>query len=221
MAPDASACPGSSAAGWTRADVPMLNIRSHRCAACTAALQESAGRLSPNHTTPGRTGAEQCAQAGGAMRRPVSCSSATSAPSDTSVAKAYGDPQTEQRGACRLPCRCVTRGLPARSCRSSTFWVMTASSGTCRASSAMARCAALGMARRTCARRHSYQPHTISGCALNASGVASACASKRDHRPVSAPRKVAMPLSAETPAPVKTTTRRAWRSACASAGGIS
>ena len=38
-----------------------------------------------------------------------------------------------------------------------------------------------------------------------ASGVARSWALNRSHRPVNASRKVAMPLSAETPAPVKTT----------------
>ena len=50
-------------------------------------------------------------------------------------------------------------------------------------------------------------------------GVARACASKRDHSPVSASRNVAMPLSAETPAPVKTTGRLLCRRACASGRG--
>src|SRR5690606_25632765 len=59
------------------------------------------------------------------------------------------------------------------------------------------------------ARRHSYQPHTSSGSARKASGVARRWGSKRAQSPVWASRKVAIPLSAETPAPVNTTTRLA------------
>ena len=220
----------------------MLSSRSHCSAASWAARQASAGRLSPNQTTPGRTGPPQAAQRGGSMRRPSSCSPfgapdaaalavaasavrisaavvpAAAASALAGSARLQGARQS-QRGACRLPCRCSTFGLPARSCRSSTFCVITVSAGACAASLAMARCAAFGRARRACSRRHSYQPQTRSGWARKASGVARACASKRDHSPVSASRNVAMPLSAETPAPVKTTGRLLCRRACASGRG--
>src|SRR5690606_4666138 len=105
----------------------------------------------------------------------------------------------------------MTSRLPARSCRSSTFWVTSVSFGTRSASAAMARCAGLGCACSTFMRRHSYQPHTSAGSRRNASGVARSAGSKRSHSPVSASRKVGMPLSADTPAPVKTTTWRALR----------
>ena len=71
----------------------------------------------------------------------------------------------------------------------------------------MARCAAFGSAARTRPRRHSYHSHTSAGSRANASGVASSSARKLRHNPPS-PRNVGMPLSAETPAPVKTTTLR-------------
>src|SRR5690606_18075324 len=51
---------------------------------------------------------------------------------------AMGRAQSKQRGCWMLPCRWITERLPARSCRSSTFWVTTCSCATCPASSAMA-----------------------------------------------------------------------------------
>ena len=47
----------------------------------------------------------------------------------------------------------------------------------------------------------------------DADGVASSAASKFSHRPVCLSRKVGIPLSADTPAPARTTTRVAFRKA--------
>jgi len=81
------------------------------------------------------------------------------------------------------------------------------------AGQATARCPALGCAASTSPRRHSYQPHTNAGSRSNAYGVASSAASNCSHRPVCLSRKVGIPLSADTPAPVRTVTRVAARSA--------
>lgn len=51
-----------------------------------------------------------------------------------------------------------------------------------------------------------YHPQHRLGSARNASGVASCAGSNRSHSPLSASRNVGMPLSADAPAPVKTTT---------------
>lgn len=59
--------------------------------------------------------------------------------------------------------------------------------------------------------RHSYQPQHKPGSARNASAVASFDASKFSQRPVSVSLKVGIPLSADAPAPVKTTTCLAAR----------
>ena len=178
----------------------MANSTSHSLAAAKAQLNSLMGKSSSNQTTPGRTEPSQWRQRGGRSRRPPSGSSGMPG------GKMCAWPQTAQRGLCRLPCRCNTSVLPARSCKSSTFCVTTVSLGTCCAKAAMARWAGLGCARNTFMRRHSYHPQTSSSSLRKASGVARSVASKRSHRPVSASRKVGIPLSAETPAPVKTTT---------------
>src|SRR5258708_24488769 len=77
----------------------------------------------------------------------------------------------------------------------------------------IARWAGLGGALRPAARLHSYQPHTNAGSRSKAYGVASSAASNFSQRPVCLSRKVGIPLSAETPAPVRTATRVAARSA--------
>src|SRR5690606_10452395 len=69
---------------------------------------------------------------------------------DLGYRNGHGAGAIEQRGCWMLPCRWITERLPARSCRSTTFWVTTCSCATCPASSAMARWAGLGA---TCARR--------------------------------------------------------------------
>ena len=69
-------------------------------------------------------------------------------------------------------------------------------------------------------RRQSYQRVTVSGSRANPSGDASSWGSNFAHNPSMASRKVGMPLSADTPAPVNTTTARADRSAAAKALGM-
>ena len=122
------------------------------------------------------------------------------------------------------PCRRMVSRLPARWCRSSTFCVTTDSTpGRRRSNSPSARCPAFGCAARTPSRRSAYQSHTSAGSARKPSTLASCAGSKRDHSPVSASRKVAMPLSADMPAPLSTQTRpaRAMRSRSARTGSSS
>jgi hypothetical protein len=126
----------------------------------------------------------------------------------------------EAQGPMQAAMQESTAGLPARSCSPSTFWVMSVRRGTRRASSAIARCPALGWQRSTNPLRHSYQPQTSAGSAMKASGVANCSASKLAHRPVRASRKVGMPLSCDTPAPVKTTRWRLARSRAIRVAGM-
>jgi len=63
--PAASAANGSDAAGSTTVDVPMDRNTSQRRAAVCASSSAFCGSASPNHTTPGRTGAPQRAHRGG------------------------------------------------------------------------------------------------------------------------------------------------------------
>src|SRR5215472_4140699 len=62
-------------------------------------------------------------------------------------------------------------------------------------------------------RRHSYHPQTSLGSRRKAAGFASSVTSNFSHSPVCLSRNVGMPLSAETPAPVRTATLVARRSA--------
>src|SRR5581483_7326855 len=72
--------------------------------------------------------------------------------------------------------------------------------------SARARWAGLGWAWATRQRRHAYHSHTSFGLRRNAPGVARSSGRNFAHRPVCVSRKVGTPLSAETPAPVRTVT---------------
>ncbi len=123
QAPACFARDGMRAAGCTKPEVPMANNRSHFWAASNARRNSLTGRSSPNQTTPGRTKPPQI-QTGGLDRRPPSGS--TGMPGG----KMWAWPQVAQRGECRLPWRCSTSVLPARSCRSSTFCVTMVSLGT-------------------------------------------------------------------------------------------
>ena len=73
-------------------------------------------------------------------------------------------------------------------------------------SSAIARWAEFGLAASTIARRHSYHPHTNAGSMRKALAVAKAAGANNAHKPFKASQNVGVPLSAETPAPVNTTT---------------
>src|SRR5882724_1174903 len=100
----------------------------------------------------------------------------------------------------------MTLRLPARWCRPSTFWVMRVKRGKRFSISTRARWAGLGWAEATSLRRQSYHSQTRRGLLRKARGVASSSGLNLAHRPVWASRKVGTPLSAETPAPVRTTT---------------
>src|SRR5205814_3109933 len=71
--------------------------------------------------------------------------------------------------------------------------------------SAKARWTVFGSAFRACSRRHAYHSCTSFGFLRNASAVASSSGLNLLHNPVCASRKVASPLSAEIPAPVRAT----------------
>src|SRR5437667_7635 len=85
--------------------------------------------------------------------------------------------------------------------------------------SARARWAGFGFASATSLRRYAYHSQTRRGLRRNARGVASSSGLNFDHRPVWASRKVGRPLSADTPAPVSTTTRLALLSRSINFGG--
>ncbi len=112
-----------------------------------------------------------------------------------------------QRKLCMVPCSSMTCEEPARWCSPSMFCVTTTTFGSSFSSSAMARCPALGSAAAATPKRCSYQLHTKAGSLRYASGVASSIGSYFAQRPVSGSRKVAMPDSLLTPAPVNTTSR--------------
>lgn len=86
-APAPSAAYGREAAGCTVAEVPTTTAKSHSSRAESVRSRASAGSISPNQTTPGRSiPAPQAAQRGGAglgMTVPGSCTA--------------GSPQSAQR----------------------------------------------------------------------------------------------------------------------------
>src|ERR1051325_4594431 len=168
--------------------VPMMRRRSAARMTAAARATAASGSISPNQTTSGRSSAPHWQRGGMASN--------ASGAGNTRCSRT-------QRARKRLPCSSTTPADPARACKSSTFCVTT----TAPVSAAMARCAAFGSAARTRPRRHSYHSHTSAGSRANACGVAKSSARKLRHKPPS-PRNVGMPLSAETPAPVKTTTLR-------------
>ena len=187
--------PGSDAAGWTSPEVPTTSTAEARPSASTEASHASEGRDSPNHTTPGRAGPPQARQRGGARRPPSS---------PVGGATSTGAPQRAHRWANSEPCRWWTVPEPARSWRSSTFWVDTTTSRS-RPASATATCPALGSTPATRCSRCRYQAHTVSGSRSNASGVARRIGSNRAQRASCASRNVGTPLSALIPAPDRTT----------------
>ncbi len=195
---------GSDAAGSTTADVPMLKNTWAFWAACMACSIASAGRFSPNQTTSGRSRPPQLGHLGG-ISPPAAQVSITSPCSEHLVRR-------------MLPCSSITWGLPARWCRPSTFWVMRVKWGNLAAICARAKCPALGETAFTRPRRQVYHSHTSRGLRRKACGVASSVGSYCAHSPVCASRKVGMPLSLETPAPVSTTMRGCWRRVLSSWG---
>lgn len=119
-------------------------------------------------------------------------------------------PHRMQRHTQSVPCSSITSRLPAAWCSRSTFCVMSVNLRCCFStaccSRASARCAGFGFAAAHFSRRQSYQRVTVSGSRANASGVASWLGSYLAQSPSIASRNVGIPLSAETPAPVSTTT---------------
>src|SRR3990172_10852084 len=109
----------------------------------------------------------------------------------------------------REPCRCTMLLAPARSRRSSTFWVIFTISHR----SANAWWAALGRAEASLRRRSLYQPTTSPGSAAKPSGLARGIGSYLAHSPVCASRKVGTPDSALRPAPENVTGRVEFRRA--------
>src|SRR5581483_9844257 len=97
------------------------------------------------------------------------------------------------------------------------FCVASKNSGTRRSISAMATCAAFGCASRASCARFAYQRHASEECCRYPRGFAYRSTSALAQSALSPERNVGMPDSAETPAPVKTTTELAARSACAAA----
>ena len=224
-APAPSATNGRDAAGCTMPEVPTTRHRSQSSSAANARSQGSAGSISPNHTIPGRISpSPHTVQAGGASRSIASRSasepavaSSAGAPGSTSA----GAPQSAQRCSNREPCRCARTRAPARSCRSSTFWVTTSGPGARCCQAATASCPGFGRRARTIRARHRYQDHTSAGSARNASSVASSSAENRSHRPVWASRNVGMPDSALIPAPESTTGRSAAATSARTASSAS
>lgn len=75
VAPAPKARRGSSAARYTRPEVPIDKSKSQLSAAARPALYGASGSTSPNHTTPGLTYPLQALHRGGSRRPPSSDSS--------------------------------------------------------------------------------------------------------------------------------------------------
>ena len=105
------------------------------------------------------------------------------------------------------PCSRRTRSVPARSCRPSTFWVISVKPGRC---GSIPR----DMMRRVRLRGRNLLPPPVvplptrARVLRNACGVASVMGRRDRHNPP-LPRNVGTPLAADTPAPVITVTRAA------------
>ena len=198
-APASCAISGNSATGQTMPLVPTTNIVWQAWQAARALCHRAASRCSPNQTTAGRIRPAQDGQTGGASRVKASAS------------KAQGVRHSRHWKRASSPCKCQTSGEPARSCRSSTFWVNRWKRGPARAIRAKARCPALGWACLARRRRAQYHCQTRRGRRRNPAADPNSSGSKRAHRPVWASRKVGMPDSALMPAPVRqVTTWASW-----------
>ncbi len=121
VAPWVAEIHGNEAAGSTTFDVPTERNTSHATAACRAASNSAIGIGSPNHTTSGRIRAPQRWHVGG------------SAASSSVSGIGPGHPALH-RARMSEPCRLITSRDPARSCRSSTFWVTSVQCATREAS---------------------------------------------------------------------------------------
>ena len=131
VAPWVAEIHGNDAAGSTTFDVPTDRNTSHATAALRAAPNSTIGIGSPNHTTSGRIKAPQVGHSGGS----AACASVgTIVPGHPAL----------HRARISEPCRLITSREPARSCRSSTFWVTSVQCATREASVTSAWCAGLG-----------------------------------------------------------------------------
>ena len=187
-----------SAAGVTIPDVPTEISTSQLFTKAIADFQTSEGKSSPYQTTPGRNFPLHLTHRGGSTSPPiaeVTCDGGISAVRW----------HAKHFGVERLPWRCSTSKDPARSCKSSMFCVITETLYPDSASRLTARCAALGAASETCWRRHRYHPHINGGFSRKALAVSILRGSYGAQIPVNESPYVGTPLSAEIPAPVKTT----------------
>lgn len=191
-APASLATCARSAAGCTTLEVPTEKKTSARSAASPANCRVRCGKGSPNQTTPGRI-----------MPPHSQYGNSPPLPNPTSPLNCRHRWQTD---TVIFPCN--SRGWvdPARRWRPSTFCVIKVKSGKCRSQRANSTCAGFGCASATRRRRCSYHSQTVRGSRANASGVARSSGRYDFHHPP-AERNVGIPLSAETPAPVRTTTR--------------
>ena len=163
VAPARLASSTRPAAGKTTADVPTVRNTSLSAAASTARPRISRSSGSPNQTTPGRSGAPQCAQRGGRL--------GIGTVSSRRPARPRGQPRAHRTSQID-PCNRSTPVAPARSCRPSTFWVTSVVPGRVAVHRASTSCAALGWHAAIRCRRQSYHSHTSRGSRANASGVA-------------------------------------------------
>ena len=178
----------------------------------TPLRRRGSGSISPNQTTSGRIRPPHSGQCGSDSRL-VASTAAPSARCWHRVQRSWKREPWSRIGSAR----CAASGsadtsLAARSCRSSTFWETSVTPGRESAQRARARCAAFGRHPRTVSRRHAYHSQTSRGSRPNAIGDASSSGRNCFQSPPS-PRKVGMPDSALTPAPVSTTTLSAFASA--------
>ncbi len=130
---------------------------------------------------------------------------------DHEIGEAYlfGSAATDRRARSGRRFRCRTAGSgPARGCRAggSHLWIVRCSRAT------RASCPALGSAFAQARRRSSYHCQTSFGSRAKPAGVVRSWKRWVCQKPPLL-RKVGMPLSADTPAPVSTTIRRALRTA--------
>ncbi len=213
---------GIEAAGWTTALVPTTRQTSASPASVKARPSRSGCSPSPNQTTSGRRSAPQ---GGGQCGREAAlvASTATSRPSVRRPQRVHRSPNS---APCSVSGRAAAGSRPpaaataARSWRPSTFCVTMAARPES-ARRASASWPGFGTHLATTSRRHWYQLQTSTGSRANAWGVASSSGRWRRQRP-SSPRKVGTPDSAEIPAPVSTSTRRASpsRRRAASSGAV-
>ena len=120
--------------------------------ASSAASSAGPGSDSPNQTTAGRASPPHDGHAGGIVASGTASSRQGAAPHSRQHERSQSDPCT------RIRC-----DVPARTWRSSTFWVMTVQRSNSRDHRAITSCAGLGWHEATSARRQAYHSHTSVG----------------------------------------------------------